>query len=603
MRIGANFYEGKCEFSVWSPFAESMMLKIDNEAPVKMEADKNNYWRLTKEVSAGSKYFYLINGNNQKPDPASYYQPDGVHGASEIIDHNSFKWTDRSWKGIPLKEMIIYELHTGTFSRNGNFKGIADKLDYLADLGINMIEIMPVAQFPGSRNWGYDGVYPFAVHNSYGTIDDFKDLINKCHKKNIGVILDVVYNHLGPEGNYTTQYGPYFTSWHKTEWGDALNFDNAYSDHVRNYFIESAVYWLKVFHIDALRLDAVHSIFDMSAKHFLQELKERVNEFAEEDGRERYLIAESDMNDIKIINDKNKGGYNLDAQWSDDFHHSVHSYLTGERNGYYEDFGKAADIAKALKDTFVYSGNYSSYRKRKHGSSVKEIDLQKFVICIQNHDQAGNRAQGERLSKLIEFEKVKLAAGLMLLSPYIPLIFMGEEYAEEAPFLYFVNHQDEKLVEAVRKGRLEEFKAFKWGDEIPDPQSEETFLKSKLNHHLKEKGKHNALFNFYKRLIEIRKKYSFSETKRDELNVDLLNDEKIIVMKQLNSYGNTISCFNLSDEKQVVEINSDETLNKIFDSSSRQWCGQGEISNNEINNNSKIELRRFGFTFYAKGEE
>ncbi|RPI71582.1 MAG: DUF3459 domain-containing protein, partial [Ignavibacteriales bacterium] len=398
------------------------------------------------------------------------------------------------------------------------------------------------------------------------------------------------------------QYGPYFTPKHKTEWGDALNFDNAYSDHVRNFFIENALYWLNNFHIDALRLDAVHSIYDMSAKHFLSELKERVDQFIKKDGRERYIIAESDMNDVKIINEFDKGGYNLDAQWSDDFHHSVHSYLTGERDGYYEDFGDASHIKKALKETFVYSGNYSSYRKRKHGNSAEDSELFKFVICIQNHDQVGNRAFGNRLSGLIDFEKLKLAAGLMLLSPYIPLLFMGEEYAEEAPFLYFINHLDKDLIESVRKGRKEEFRSFRWGDEIPDTQDEETFLKSKLNLELKNKSTGNILFNFYKRLIEIRKQHAFTHTNRDGLDVKLINNDKVIIMKQSNVLGNTIACFNLADEDLNINLRLEGSWKKIIESSSERWCGQGDVSPAEITGESTLQVNRYSFILFGKGK-
>ncbi len=606
MKIGSHYSENsKCEFVVWSPFAKSLELLLkDDGLKIQMEKDEQDYWRISTEVSPGAKYFFIINGDNQKPDPASNYQPEGVHGASQIVDHNIFKWEDKSWQGIALDQMIVYELHVGTFTSHGTFNSLIDKLEYLIDLGINMIEIMPVAQFPGSRNWGYDGVYPFAVQNTYGSCDDFKRLINECHKKNLGVVLDVVYNHLGPEGNYTTQYGPYFTSHYKSGWGDAINFDGEYSDHVRNYFIENALYWLKNFHIDALRLDAVHSIFDMSVKHFLQELKEKVGEFSVQNGRERYLIAESDLNDVKMINPVEVGGYNIDAQWSDDFHHSVHAYLTNESSGYYKDFGKPFHIKKALAETFVYSGQYSNYRKKKHGSSAEKTKPYQFVISIQNHDQVGNRALGERLSSIVEFEKLKLAAGLMIFSPYIPLLFMGEEYAEESPFLYFVSHSDEKLIEGIRKGRREEFKSFGWQNDLPDPQSEETFLKSRLNWDLKESGRNKTLLNFYKKIIEIKKtNNSFQNKKRDDFYMSSLNDDKVIIIERFNSQNSTYSFFNLDEKNSEIEISFKDNWKKLFDSSSKNWNGAGEVAPNEVIGKSKIVLQKFNFVLYGKQEE
>lgn len=606
MRIGANFNNGKCEFIVWSPFSRSMFLEVSgNKELLKMKKDNDDYWKINVDVNPDDKYSFIINGDNRKPDPASNYQPEGVHGASQIIDHNSFDWEDEKWKGIPLKEMIMYELHIGTFTNEGTFLSAIEKLDYLKEIGVNMIEVMPVAQFPGNRNWGYDGVYAFAVQNSYGSCDDFKQFINECHKNNLGVILDVVYNHLGPEGNYTTQYGPYFTSKYHTVWGDAINFDDEYSGHVRNFFFENALYWLNNFHIDALRLDAIDSIYDLSGKHFLQELKEKVDEFTKYDARERFLIAESDLNDVKIINPVEKGGYNLDAQWSDDFHHSVHSFLTGENDGYYGDYGSINHIKKALTDTFVYSGNYSEFRKRKHGNSAEGVEPYKFVVCIQNHDQVGNRPFGKRLTHLAEFEKLKLAAGLMILSPYTPLLFMGEEFAAETPFLYFIDHIDEKLVEAVGVGRREEFKSFMWQKDIPEPGDDETFLRSKINWESINEERNNAIFNFYKKLIELRKNIALLQNrKRSHFHIKSTKNDNTFIMSTQDSSGEIYVFFNFDDEEIQIDFKFPEgNWKKLIDSSSEQWLGPGEISHDIISGESNLTLNRFSFILYERNDE
>ena len=410
----------------------------------------------------------------------------GVHGPSEIIDPR-FPWEDDSWNGLPLSKYLLYELHVGAFTPDGTFKAIIPYLDYLLNLGITAVEIMPVAQFPGSRNWGYDGVYPYAAQNSYGGPDALKRLINACHLRGMAVVLDVVYNHLGPEGNYLWDFGPYFTDKYKTPWGPAINLDGPFSDEVRKFFIENALHWVTDFHIDALRVDAVHGMLDFSARHFLEELADVVHEQGERLARRVYVMSEGDLNDSRIIRSRDVGGYGLDAQWNDDFHHALHALLTHERSGYYGDFGELRHMIKALRDGFVYSGEYSAYRKRRHGNQSADLPARRFVVFCQNHDQVGNCAMGARLTQLVTMEGLKLAAGTVLLSPFIPLLFMGEEYGETSPFPYFVSHSDQSLVEAVRKGRREEFKAFEWPGEPPDPQAESTFMSAKVDHSLEER--------------------------------------------------------------------------------------------------------------------
>jgi len=396
-------------------------------------------------------------------------------------------------------------LHVGTYTAEGSFDAVIAHLPELAALGVTIIELMPVAQFPGSRNWGYDGVFPFAPQNSYGGPEGLQRLVNAAHQHGLAVALDVVYNHLGPEGNYLGEYGPYFTSRYQSPWGQAINFDGEASDEVRRFFIDNALYWLKEYHFDALRLDAVHGIFDFSALHFLAELKAAVTTLSSRLGRKIHVIAESDLNDSRLILPGERGGYALDAQWSDDFHHSVHTLLTKERNGYYEDFGTLSHLAETLRDGWYYHGQYSRHRRRKHGNSSHGIPRSHFLVCNQNHDQVGNRAEGERLSALVNFEALKLAAGVTLLSPFVPLLFMGEEYGETAPFQYFIDHLDAGLVEAVRRGRREEFAAFGWKGVVPDPKDEATFRSSHLQHLLREQEPHATLLRFYRELIQLRK--------------------------------------------------------------------------------------------------
>lgn len=478
--LGATYLgDGRCRFRVWAPLADSVAVHIvaprERLEPL-ARGERGYYYGELEGVEPGNLYLYLLDGRKERPDPASRYQPQGVHGPSQVVDPHAFAWSDSCWFGPAQQELIFYELHVGTFTLEGTFDAMIPHLEGLRELGVTAVELMPVAQFPGSRNWGYDGVYPFAVQNSYGGPEGLMRLVDACHRCGLAVFLDVVYNHLGPEGNYLGDFGPYFTDRYRTPWGLALNFDGADSDEVRRFFIENALYWLTEFHIDGFRLDAIHAITDKGALPFLEELAAAVHRRAERLGRRVYVIGESDLNDPRVIQPRVVGGYGLDGQWSDDFHHALHSLLTGERSGYYQDFGKLVHLARAFREGYVYTGQYSAYRRRQHGDWPRLCDACQFVVFAQNHDQVGNRARGERLSTLVSFDGLKLAAGMVLLSPFVPLLFMGEEYGETAPFLYFTSHSDPTLVEAVRKGRLEEFAAFGCEDEVPDPQDEATFL-------------------------------------------------------------------------------------------------------------------------------
>ncbi len=501
--LGAN----RCSFRVWAPHSRRVHVRLlgDEERVIRLNSLPDGYFEQTIDaVPPGQRYFYRLDNRLERPDPGSRFQPDGVHGPSAVVDP-SFDWTDASWQGRPLSEYILYELHVGAFSPQGTFDGVIDRLDELVELGITAIELMPVAANPGQRNWGYDGVYLFAVQNHYGGPAGLKRLVDACHRRGLAVVLDVVYNHLGPEGNYLGDFGPYFSSKHRTPWGEALNFDGPESREVRRFFLANALRWIDEFHIDALRLDAVHAIFDSSAEHFLKELAIAIHLRASHLGRPAFVIAESNFNIPRLTEPRDCGGDGLDAQWNDDFHYALHARLTGERASHYRDFGGLDAVAKTLREGFVLTGQFSHYRGRPHGQSSEKTPADRLIICLQNHDQVGNRPRGERLGQLLDFETRKLAASLLLLSPYIPLLFMGEEYDDDAPFLYFVDHSDPRLVDGVRRGRESYFANCRWRQTGLDPGHPETFARCRLNRDLRTRGQHAALWNLYRRLIEQRK--------------------------------------------------------------------------------------------------
>ncbi|MFC1920072.1 malto-oligosyltrehalose trehalohydrolase, partial [Chloroflexota bacterium] len=538
--------------------------------------DQGYHEAIIDSVEQGSLYLYRVDGDKELPDPASRFQPRGVHGPSQIV-HRSFLWQDETWCGIPMHEYIIYELHVGTFTQKGTFEAIIPHLDELRVLGITAVELMPIAQFPGSRNWGYDGVYPFAVQDSYGGIRGLKKLVNACHQRGLAVVLDVVYNHLGPEGNYLGEFGPYFTERYHTPWGPALNFDGPYSDEVRRYFIQNALYWVTEFHIDALRLDAVHAILDHSPKLFLEELAEAVHEEALCLNRMVFVIPEGNQNDARLFRPRDRGGYGLDAQWSDDFHHSLWVLLTGEQAGYYEDFGPLNYMVKAYQEGFVYTGEYAPFWKRRRGVPCDDIPAERFVVFAQNHDQVGNRAVGDRLSKVVPLEGLKLVAGVVLLSPFIPLLFMGEEYGETAPFQYFISHLDSSLVEAVRRGRREEFASFQWQGQLPDPQDEATFQRSKLSHGLKKGGHHKILLDFYTELLRLRKSTpALSNLSKDHVEVIGYEDEKVMFVRRWTDCSQVFAVFNFNSRPASVALPLPAgQWRKLLDSAEKRWQGPG----------------------------
>jgi maltooligosyltrehalose trehalohydrolase len=491
---------------VWAPSAKSLAVVTANQR-VEMRRVERGWWcaELSPELSRAD-YGFSVDGGPRLPDPRSAYQPHGVHGPSHRVDHSAFNWRHARWPQAPLASAIIYELHIGTFTAAGTFDAAIERMGYLRDLGVTHVELMPVCEFSGSRGWGYDGVDLFAPHHSYGGPDAMKRFVDAAHGEGLGVILDVVYNHLGPEGNYLGKFGPYFTDRYRTPWGDAVNLDDRDSDEVRQFFCDNALMWLRDYRVDGLRLDAVHAIFDSSAIHFLEQLAAQVHDLEAEVGRNLIVIAESDLNLPRIVTPREAGGYGLDAQWNDDFHHALHTILTGEQAGYLADFGTIADLAKALTRGFVYDGVYSRSRRRRHGAPVAGLSGHRFVAFLQNHDQVGNRAMGERLGHLVTIDQLKIAAALLMSSPFVPMLFQGEEWNATSPFQYFTDHQDAHLAESVRNGRRREVARFVAdASKIPDPQAPQTFERSKLDWGECERGAHREILEWYRQLIRLRR--------------------------------------------------------------------------------------------------
>jgi len=498
------------KFTIWAPDASKVGVKIGDVTSPLDGPDKHGWWSASmREAGVGTDYGFVIGDDPQAwPDPRSEWQPNGVHGLSRVYDQTTFKWSDKGWSAPALSHAVIYELHVGTFTSGGTFDSAIEKLGYLVELGITHVELMPVAAFPGGQGWGYDGVALFAVTEQYGGPDGLKRLVDACHARGLAVLLDVVYNHFGPVGNYSGKYGPYITEKHHTPWGGAINFEGEGSDEVRRFFCDNALMWMGEYHIDGLRLDAVHEYIDRSAVHFMEQLSSETRALSAKLGRRLVLIAESDLNDPRVVTPQDEGGYGLDAQWSDDFHHSLFTVLTsdGEGKGYYSDFGTMEKLAKALTKNFVQDGAYSQYRRRSHGRPADDLSPHHFLGYIQNHDQIGNRAVGDRVDQTVGFDRAKVAAAIVLTAPFIPMIFQGEEYASSTPFQYFADHEDPEMAKSVKKGRQSEFAAFGWNpEEIPDPESAETFLRSKLNWEEIHKGRHEEMLDWYRKLIQLRR--------------------------------------------------------------------------------------------------
>ncbi len=511
---GATVRGERTDFRVWAPKPREIKLRLlrkgQDAQDIPMQRDGEDFV-ISANAAAGDRYAYVVDGSQPIPDPVSRYLPDGVQGPTEIVDPGTFEWGDEGWRGLELRDYVIYEVHVGTFTAEGTFDSARQKLYYLKRLGITVIEVMPVSATPGTRNWGYDGVSPYAVQSNYGGPDAFRRFVDAAHALGIAVILDVVYNHLGPEGNYLPKFAPYFTAQHQTPWGEAVNYDDAGCERVRRYVIHNALYWIREYHLDGLRLDAVQTIKDDSPKHVLAEVREHVQSLARELQRHVSIIAETDENDSGYTNSPARGGYGLDGVWSDDFHHAVHAHFTGERQGYYQDFGHPEQIARALRDGYVFQGELFTFWNRPRGTPAKDVPLPANIICTQNHDQVGNRAKGERLTVLVPRGVRKLSAVLLLLAPHTPLLFMGQEYDEAAPFQFFANFQDPALKKAVSEGRRGEFKDFDF-NEVPDPEDPQTFERSKLT--WADGQQNREMLEWYRRLLQLRKEHVITRERR-----------------------------------------------------------------------------------------
>ncbi|MFP3907667.1 MAG: malto-oligosyltrehalose trehalohydrolase [Acidimicrobiales bacterium] len=563
------------ELQVWAPRARgSVEVELGNgDRRVKMTPDERGWYRAeVPGLHAGGDYGFVLDDRGPFPDPRSAFQPNGVHGLSRVVDHGAFEWTDHDWPGADPRDGIIYELHVGTFSPRGDFDGVIERLDHVVDLGATTVELMPVCEFPGRRNWGYDGVSLYAPHHAYGGPDALKRLVDACHQRGLAVVLDVVYNHLGPEGNYLGHFGPYFTDFYSTPWGQAINYDRADSDEVRRFAIDNALMWLRDHHFDGLRLDAVHAIIDTSAVHLLEQMALEVEQLADEVGRPLTLIAESDQNDPRLCRPRHLGGYGLAAQWSDDFHHALHVVLTGEHDGYYRDFDGVAHLAEAIERGWVYAGDYSPHRRRRHGREPDGIDGRNLLAYAQNHDQIGNRAVGDRLSSLVGDGGQRIAAALVLTSPFVPLLFQGEEWGSESPFQYFTDHQDRELGRAVAQGRRSEFAAFGWEpDDVPDPQDAETFERSRLDWSETGRSRNAAMLDWYRSLIELRSSEPGLQTGELSCAVAHGDDESWL---RVDRDGFAV-VVNLADHTQTVPCPAGKVLLASTDLASTSTDGEG----------------------------
>jgi maltooligosyltrehalose trehalohydrolase len=575
--------DGSVCWRVWAPGAEHVDLVLIDGATrrsCRMARDSEGYFHHTEAESAeGQRYAYRLDDGPERPDPASLWQPEGVHRPSAVCRPEHLRWTDQSWRGVRRADLVLYELHVGTFTPLGTFDAVIPRLERLRQLGVTAIELMPVAQFPGNRNWGYDGVYLYAPQNSYGGPHGLQRLVDACHAQGLAVFLDVVYNHLGPEGNYLADFGPYFTDRYRTAWGPAFNYDGAGCDAVRDFILDNARLWLEEYHLDGLRLDAVHAIYDFSPRHILQAIQDVADQAARRTGRLLHVIAESNLNDVRLLVPPERGGYGLGAQWSDDFHHAIHTSLTGERGGYYADFGPVEDLPKVLQEPFLYQGRYSRYRGRRHGAPVGDLSGDRFVVMLQNHDQVGNRARGDRLDTLVPPPARRLAASLLLLAPYMPLLFMGEEYGEDHPFPFFCSFEDPQLIANVRAGRRREFAAFAWQGEVPDPQAEATFRAAVLTWSWEQKLRQSGLRQLYGDLLAARRKWPALQN-YSERSARLLPEGQAAVLELIRG-GRRVApektlqiFFNLTEQRQPLAEQTAGTQVVLFSSEVRRYAGQ-----------------------------
>jgi maltooligosyltrehalose trehalohydrolase len=605
--LGATWYDdGPTSFLVWAPRAQRVELLLgdpadDADEPAQrvetMSADSDGYHHTVIEgVPPGAAYRYRLHHEGRepvdRPDPASRYQPLGVHGPS-AVDDPRFAWTDEGFRAPPLHEQVLYELHVGTFSPEGTFDGVIDRLDALVDLGVTTIELLPVAQFPGARNWGYDGVLPFAVQDSYGGPAGLRRLVDACHARGLAVVLDVVYNHLGPEGNYLADYGPYFSEKYATPWGPSVNVDGEGADAVRRYLVENAVRWVTEFHVDGFRLDAVHAIIDQSATHLLEELAGAVREAGATMGKPIHVIAESDLCDARLMRHPEAGGYGLDAQWADDFHHALHVALTGEQDGYYADYRGLADLPRQLRDRYAFAGRYSPSRGRTVGRPAPDVPYDRFVVCAQNHDQVGNRLAGDRLRDLTDLEGAKLAAAAVLTSPFVPLLFMGEEHADPAPFQFFTSYGDPDVVKGVSEGRRAEFAAFEaWAGRPPEPQDEATFLRSTIDLSLRDKDEHAQIYGLYRELIALRKQLPLlTDPGAPDVEARMVPGREAVLLRRRNRGEQVLIVINADDHEVTVEVGeASGTWRARLDTAEKRWGGRADHLQDHVASGEVLRL-------------
>jgi maltooligosyltrehalose trehalohydrolase len=607
MDVGVNYQDNRCEFVVWAPeSSETGVILIATNEFYPMTKLKEGYWKIVIDgVKPESEYMFKLNGKILLPDPASHFQPKGVFGPSKVINHESFKWTDLDWQGLYLKDMVFYELHVGVFTPQGTFKAISSRVRELAEIGVNAIELMPIAQFPGERNWGYDVAFPFAVQNTYGSPDDLKNLANECHMHGVALFIDVVYNHAGPEGNFLNEYGPYFVKNRMTAWGPTVNLDGPNSKPVRDYFSQNTFHWLQKYHLDGLRLDAVLFMLDNSPVHFLQDLTSKVKLCSRKLKRKICLIAESGYNQPIVLTPKNRGGYGFDAQWLDDFQHALHAILTGEKEGYYRNYGKMLHLKETLIESYVHVGGglpNSHFRPRNPDESFLWINSNKLVVFSQNHDQVGNRVISERLTTLSGYEAAKTAASLVLLSPYVPLLFMGEEYGETKPFDFFADYADAKLRAATRKGRALEFASFHWKGESRDPSAIKTFEDSKIHWESRYAGPGVEIANYYKALIHLRKKMNLScYSNRGQMKVVCNEENKILFIKRCKGNHANVIVANLCNKEQSCEFPfNGGKYRKVLDSADTNFGGPGVILSNEVKKDQKDFIHGFNFAVFER---
>jgi len=540
-------------FRVWAPDATSLDVQVRGGDRVPMARASGGWWAAdVPSADPGTDYAYALDGGEPLPDPRSPWQPEGIFGPSRAVDHAAFVWHDQGWQAPPLSAALIYELHVGTFTPEGTFDSTIGRLDHLAELGVTHVELMPIVEFPGARGWGYDGADLFAPHHAYGGPDGLKRLVDAAHARGLAVLLDVVYNHFGPSGSFAPRFGPYLTDRYRTPWGRALNLDGAHSDKVRRFVVDNALMWLRDYHADGLRLDAVHAILDQSALHILEEIARAVRELGAHLGRHLVVIAESDLNNPRLVRSWDAGGYGLDAQWSDDFRHALHTVLTGESDGFLADFGSLEDLAHAFENGYVYEGRYSAYRKRRHGRPAPDLLGHRLLGYLQNHDQIGNRAGGERSAALMPPGRLKLAAALVLTAPFVPLLFQGEEWGASTPFLFFTDHDDPEVARAVSEGRKREFGGFGWEpDRFPDPQDPRTFERSKLDWDELARGPHAAMYDWHRRLLRLRRASpALTDGRLDRVRARFDEDARWLVVERSPL---SIAC-NLAGGRQRVPL-------------------------------------------------